>query len=103
MTGTDPRPDLIEIMAVPPPRRWGWIWDLLTLPWTIWHGPAGARASDPTAVIVRYRGRERLLFRVDSFEEAKAKVERVAREYEVMDTADWCERYQVPEDFFADE
>jgi hypothetical protein len=30
------------------------------------------------------------------------KDERVAAEYEAMTPADWCRRYNVPEDFFAD-
>jgi hypothetical protein len=93
---------VIEIAAVPPPRRWGWIVDVLTFSWLPWLGPVAARAGDPTQVVVRYGGRERLLFWVDSLDDAKVKVERVALEYERMNPAEWCERYGVPVDFFAD-
>jgi hypothetical protein len=107
--GVDPQrwtPDQFEIIAIPPPVRRGWIAELLlyivTLPWSLWGGDAVSQWDDATRVVVRYRGRERLLFGVASFDEAKVKVERVAREYEEMESAEWRKRYRVPDDFFDD-
>lgn len=81
--------------------RRAWLLDLLEFVLTLWPGGGGYEPSGK--VVVRYRGRERLLFEEPTFERAKEKVERVAMEFETMSLAAWCARYRVPEDFFADE
>ncbi len=96
---------VVEILAVPPKPPSGW-WRLAFIAWLvdalsgggIWSG-GGSRS---TRIFVRYRGRQRLLFKEASFETAKEKVERVAAEYEAMDTQEWCKRYRVPKEFFSD-
>jgi hypothetical protein len=97
---SDRRPQ-VEIVAVPPAilARKGWLFNVLELAGGLL---PGINLSEPTRVLVRYGDRERLLFREDSFEQAKEKVERVAAEYEALDPHEWCKRYRVPEDFFAD-
>jgi len=107
VTAVDPKLDQFEIIAIPSPVRRGWIAELLlyivTLPWSLWGGDAvSGWRDDGVRVVVRYRGRERLLFGVASFDEARVKVERVAREYEEMEPGEWRERYRVPDDFFDD-
>lgn len=100
-------PDLIQIVAVAPrPERrvWGrlvfvgWLLDVLS--GDGWERLGGGGGSRPTQVVVRYRGREHPLFKEHSFESAKEKCERIAGEYDAMDTADWCQRYRVPDHFF---
>jgi hypothetical protein len=67
-----------------------------------WLG-AGGGGGKETRVVVRYRGKEHLLFRESSLDLAKAKCERIAREYEAMDPHEWCQRYRVPVTFFSAE
>jgi hypothetical protein len=39
---------------------------------------------------------------LDAGGDAKEKAERVTTEFETLSLSDWCARYEVPEDFFAD-
>lgn len=101
----------VEIRAIPPrPERHGLV-KVLTVAWWLdllaggpleWVGGVGERGSGQTRIVVRYNGRERLLFEETSFELAESKCERVAQEYESMDWHAWCQRYGVPEQFFVD-
>jgi hypothetical protein len=102
----------VEIRAVPPcPERGQGLAKLASVAWWVdlilggleWRGE-GIRdsGSRQTRVVVRYHGREHLLFEESPFDVAKGKCERVAQEYESMDCGDWCRRYRVPEQFFAD-
>jgi len=105
--GCDPS-DLIEIVAIPPrPERTGlakiffvgWVLDILA--GGGWWFVSGS-GSRQTRVVVRYHGREHLLFEESSFDLAKAKCERIAEEYEAMEPTAWCQRYRVPEEFFGE-
>ena len=101
-------PDLVHIVAIPPrPQRRvldkilfvGALFDLLAGR-DVWGW--GGREDGPTEILVRYQEREHRLFKESSFDVAKQKCDRVAREYEEMPRREWCERYRVPENFFAD-
>ncbi|MGH9039848.1 MAG: hypothetical protein ACRDZ3_06420 [Acidimicrobiia bacterium] len=100
-------PDLVQIVAIPPrPERRG-LWKILSSWWLLdvlsgggweWLGAAGG--SRPTRVVVRFRGREHPLFKEDSLDSAKEKCERIAREYDALGRSEWCQRYEVPAEFF---
>jgi hypothetical protein len=103
----------VEIRAIPPrPERRQGLVAVLTVAWWLdflaggpvhWFGGVGEeRGSRQTRVVVRYHGREHLLFEEIRFELAESKCERVAQEYESMDLRAWCHRYRVPEQFFVD-
>jgi hypothetical protein len=97
---------VVEILAVPPRERSGWFWSLAFIAWLLDALSGGGQWSGggtkSTRVLVRYRGRQKLLFKEASLEVAEEKVERVAAEYEDMDTEEWCKRYRVPKEFFSD-
>ena len=106
--GVEGPADQLEIVAIPPrPERRG-LAKLAFVAWTLdvlggggWEWLGSGSGGRQTRVVVRYRGKEHLLFKESSFKAAKAKCERVAQEYEVMNPGEWCRRYGVPEAFFT--
>lgn len=57
----------------------------------------------PSVVAVNFGGKERRLMKLSSDEEAKAALERIQADMDILGLPQWCEKYDVPADFVLSE
>jgi hypothetical protein len=89
---------VVRIEAIPAKRPTRLIW-WLSLVAAVFGMYRIRREDYPKVVAVNSRGERRLLFETLTYEEAKAKRDRVAGELAQMSLEDWCARYRLPADW----